>query len=541
MHLSDIELDVMERSRYISTGGIDLFWMYWSAPEGATADMARMDLVGKPADEYEPPLEFGQFVPIKPLDWASSIANGPESDFIIIGGVGCGKTLNMVLIAAYYCCMLPNFRYLGTAPLSWQADLSYREFLSFALDYENKTSFRRRITRWIKDVRKRPYPTIEFINGSTMEFKSLAVDASGILTWGGDMIVVDQAEDESIDFKSVISNLGTRLRGQVGGRARLGKLGLMANSAYNPMLWETYDRYEKSNEALALLLTSYDNPYLTKKQLRDIERRFMDKDEARRMMKSERPLPKGKEFTETRVTNTQSPGLDKLMEDAIALNKKGFVLEESENIGPVKWLIPPQPGHTYVMAGDPGQGNPPYRNSGVVMVFDVTDFPTKPASLAAFDWIYGFGSYHPFISSLEYHYSLYHPYIGAFDSTGIQKAFDDLGILDQEKLWMPLNMTGNKMHYVLCLKVLMDRSLIKMPNSIYSIWNQLLMWCMPDKNLDQDIASTLFMIGYILNQLLPEPMRKPEEEDDDNVYQTTESRWARTRYVNNRIPMRNAR
>ena len=46
-----------------------------------------------------------------------------------------------------------------------------------------------------------------------------------------------EAEDATVNLDSVTGNLGTRLRGQVGGRARLGKLIFMANSAYNPALW----------------------------------------------------------------------------------------------------------------------------------------------------------------------------------------------------------------------------------------------------------------------------------------------------------------
>lgn len=536
IYLSDLELDIMQKSKYLETGGIDLFWMYWSAPIDATQEQARQDLIGRAMLPGDRPLAPGEFIPLLPIYWAKDIAHGFESDFMIIGGVGCGKTLNMVLIAGYLCCMMPDFRYLGTAPIAWQADLSYKEFLTFALDHNNNMGRPRRISKWIQNVRLRPHPMIEFVNGSSMEFKSLDKDATSIMTWSGDMAVVDQAEDETVDLEQVMGNLGSRLRGQVRGRSRLGKMGLMANSAYNPTLWETYDEYESSPDKLAMLLTSYDNPYLTAQQLVNIERRFRDKDEAKRLMYSERPLPKGKEFTQELIVMSQSEALDRIMDDAIAQNMPGYILEDSRTAGIVKWAIPPKRDNLYIMVGDPGQANPPSRNSPVVMVFNVTNFPQQPATLAAFEWVYGYGSYWPFINTMERLHYTYNPYYAAFDSTGTQKAFDDLAILSQDKAWVPISNVGLKMHMVLCLKVLMGRGFIQIPKGIYSVWNQLLMWHMPDKQLRQDIASALFMVGYALNQILPMVEGETGEEAIDPKQEF--DRWSKTRIINVRRNVR---
>jgi len=535
MYLSEIELKVMENSRRQSTGGISLFWQFWSAPTDGTQEQARVDLIEKAPDIYDPPLEPGQFIPLKPMDFINDIIYGHEMQYIYISGVGSGKTLNVTLAAGYYCCMLPNFRYLGTAPLSWQAEQAYRDFLMFALDEGNDEIRPRRISKWIKNIRSRPYPMIEFVNGSSMEFKSLDRDASGIMTWSGDMAVVDQAEDSSIDLKKILMNLGTRLRGQVDGRPRLGKLILLANSAYNPELWEIYDDWDADPDQLAATMTSYDNPYLTAQQLKSFEKMFRDKDEADRLLRSKRPLPKGKEFTQNLIVRCQSEALDALMAEGLEAGIAGFVHEDSSNAGIVRWMIPYQKEHMYIMAGDPGQGNPPYRNSPPIMVFDITEFPIKAASLAAFTWVYGYGSYWPFINMMDFLYDIYHPIEAAFDATGIQKAFDDLGILDSSKLWMPLDLHGLKMHMVLCLKVLMGKGLVKIPKSLYSVWNQLLLWHMPDKSLRQDIASTMFMIGYLLNQFLPRSVI-PDTDFEQRLEET--DRWGRVRAVRGRVSMR---
>lgn len=531
MNLTKIDQEIMELSRYMSTGGIDLFWNYWSAPIGATADQAREDLILKSVDQYDPPLQPGQFVPMQPLPWASEIAHGDDDDIIIVGGIGSGKTLNMVMVAGYFSCMLPNFRYLGTAPIAYQSDLSYKEFLQYVIGDGD-----RRISRWIERTVMRPYPTIYFVNGSTMEFRSLDRDATSILTWSGDMITVDQAESDRLDLEEIIGNLGTRLRGQVGGRARLGKLVLMANSAYNPLLWETFDRYEANEGQKAIHLTSHDNPTLTEKSLKAIERRFADKSEARRMMLAERPLPKGKEFTAKMIQGAQSESLDNIMSKALDQGLSGFDVEVHRNVGTVVWHRPPEEGRLYIMAGDPGQANPPYRNSPPIMVFDVTNLPRGPAELVAFDWVYGNGSYIPFVNRLNELYEIYMPYLASFDATGTQKSFDDLEVLDQEKNWWPLNFSNLKPHMVLCAKVLLDRGYIKMPKSIHAIWNQLLMWHEPDKNLQQDIASVIFMIAYMVNQILPKK-KVSEEEDQPDYHEKSTDRFSRNR-IHGRTTMR---
>lgn len=529
MYLSQIELEVMRKSQALSTGGINLFWQYWSAPEGAAAEQAREDLIHVPPEQLNPPIQPGQFIPLKPFKWAAEIAHGSELDVIIIGGVGCGKTLNMVMIAGYYCCMMPNFRFLGTAPIAYQSDLSYKEFLQQVLDYSNNSA-PRRILRWIESVKLRPYPTITFVNGSTMEFKSADRDANGILTWSGDMISVDQAESPELDLETVVGVLGSRTRGIVNGRPRLGKLILMANSAYNPQLWEIYDRYEHNDGQKALLLTSYDNPTLGVRQLETMARRFTNADEARRLMMSERPLPKGKEFTEKMIEMSQCSELTEIMNKAIEDKLPDYVVERVRNIGITRWTMPPNRERLYIMAADPGSGNPPYRNSPVVMVFDVTGLPERPATLAAFDWIYGNGTYVPFITRMQMLYEMYNPIVAAFDATGTQKAFDDLGVLDQGKSWMPISMGGLKAHMVLCAKVLMGRGMLKMPKDIYSIWSQLLMWCEPDKQLQQDIASAVFIASYAINQLLPRKIAGDNETDfDPNIMSRVERRGGRIR------------
>jgi len=80
---------------------------------------------------------------------------------------------------------------------------------------------------------EKPYPKILFYNGSTIEFMSADEQGQKILSWSGDMAVIDEAgklSELGVDLDELLVNLGSRLRGQVGGRKRLGKLIVMGTA-----------------------------------------------------------------------------------------------------------------------------------------------------------------------------------------------------------------------------------------------------------------------------------------------------------------------
>ena len=115
------------------------------------------------------------------------------------------------------------------------------------------------------------------------------------------------------------------------------------------------------------------------------------------------------------------------MEEALrperGVPKKGYVVEEHPRYGITRFQLPANPKHAYIMAGDPGTGSPPHRNAGVVGVFDVT---TRPYELVYFHWTDGKGSYNPFLYSYKAAMEMYRPVLKGMDTTGPQKAIDEL-------------------------------------------------------------------------------------------------------------------
>jgi len=504
MLFTEEETIIMQAAADPQRGGMGAFTSYWFSPEKG---IARDDLAGKPPDEYDPPLQPGEYVPWIPLPWQMLLAHDTRREITVIGAFGSSKTVGLAAISCYYALMMPDFRFMDVAPRAWQAkqmfDAVRRDLIHWKEDPDNP----RRIERLVKRITRAPWPAIEFKNGSTLEFMSADRNAEGIRSWSGDMAVIDEAglmnEDDTEDL---MVNLGSRLRGFSGTRERLGKLVVMGNADESAYLWDRFDlgidESPLKDKYLSILLTIDDNPYVTKQQKQDIERRIVDPGKRDQYLYSKRPLPHGKEFTPALIEGASSPDLDDAMKNGLDNKLNGYVKITSGKGLTLTWKLPYVEGHTYILVGDPGQGTPPKRNSGVLTVFDATGFPDTPATLAAFDWVDGKGSYWPWVYSLEVLQGQYKPLFTGFDSTGPQKGFDELVFVQRGISAEGINFAGNKMQMVAALKLLMGNGKILMPErDIPHIWTQLSRWRMPDKRINQDIASALFMAAHIIHRL----------------------------------------
>ena len=322
------------------------------------------------------------------------------------------------------------------------------------------------------------------------------------------------AEITGGSLDALLVNLGSRMRGQIGGCKRMGKMIVMSTAEYDPELWERFDMAESLPQyCMSILATTYDNPYLTADQLGAIERRIKDPEKRKQLMKSERPLPRGNEFTPELLEPCQSREMDDVMRHARENNLRGYYVEEAQRAGTVLWVIPPNEFDRYVLIGDPGQNTPPDRNSGVVTVLKVTGFPQVPAEVAAFHWVDGQGSYWPFINQMEEWYRAYRPIYTAFDASGTQKGFDELVFAQKGMLVEGVQVNTNKMRVVVALKLILGKQKLLMPKEIQGIWMQLAGWRMPDTKLRQDIASCLFIAADVLNRLFIIDEEHEAEED----------------------------
>jgi len=520
--LTETDFKIMDAASKVETGGMATFTAHYFSPING---VPRWDLVWRdkraarnegflsdawdnrvPPDEWDFEPEKREYVPWIPLSWQMQLAHDERSEATVIAGFGAGKTVGAGGVLVYLACMLPQFRAMDVAPVGWQSKQMYDAIRQELIDYDNHDVRPTFGSQLVHKMIERPYPKITFYNGSTIEFMSADENGRKILSWNGDLAVIDEAGKLSItagtDLDELIMNLGSRLRGISGTRERMGRLIVLSNADYDPALWQRFDYAETlPDDYLSLIVKTSDNPYVTRKQLADFERRIPDEDKRRQFMDAERPLPKGNEFTPQLIERCQSDGLDEMMKSMRDSEVPGYEVVDVPRAGVVRWVIPPSNFERYILVGDPGQANPPDRNSPVIMVIKVTGFPQVPAELAAFSWTFGNGSYWPFINQFKEWFKMYRPIHASYDSTGTQKAFDELAFTQAGVLAEGLNMQTQKMQMVMALKLIMGKGMLLMPSRVQGIWMQLAGWQHPDKKLRQDIASTLFMAGHVLNRL----------------------------------------
>jgi len=510
------DLDVLVKAQSTKTGGVVSFTRYMYSPEGWKP---RLDLVHTAPDKWK--LKEHEYVPFTPILWQYALAHDPRNEVTIIGGFGSSKTLGMANAAIYWCCSMVDFAFLNVAPVAWQSHQMFKAAVKELIDWDRRHEIVRPIHRFIDRIVSRPYPVIYFKNGSRMEFMSADENGEKVLSWSGDCCCVDEADKLGtlgLELGKLIINVGSRTRGQVHGRPRMGRMIVMANAGADPELWERFDQAVAApNEYLSITLKTSDNPYITADQYRAYERRIPDPQMRKQYMDAERPLPIGQEFSPALLARVMDTGLDEMMQAGLDRNDPFYRIDTLRKAGVVSWVIPPQENRTYVMVGDPGQEMPPNRNSACILVIDVTNFPKAPAELAAFWWgpqLYEqAGIYWPFIYKMEEFKRTYLPIYAGFDATGVQKGFDHLVFAQRGYVFEGINMANTKQAMVVALKLVMGKSLLKLPKNIQSIWLQLANWRMPDKKLRQDIASALFMVGYALTRLFEIDPREATPED----------------------------
>lgn len=465
------------------------------------------------------------FAGFKFQDWQLLLHHANQANINIIGGVGSGKTTGAAISAATWAAMTEGFQFMDVAPTSWQATLMYDAVLRFA---EAGRYYEKFITR----VARKPYPVIELYNKSELRFMTAQDDISRLRGWEGDWMHGDEFGFLKT-LRRTLAIMRTRLRGKTPlGRARLGRLSVTTTATDNPELWERFDRGldDDSGNYLSFTVRTQDNPHLT---ARDIELMTEDIPEEIRVveMDGQRPVGRGLYFPLHVIMSCEDWDLNNLAYEAAEAKVPGAVYEESSRVGVMRFALPYLHGHEYMIVGDPGTGNLPRRNAGVIMVFDITGFPLEPASKAnmvAFAWVNGNGRYENF----EVQYKTWWEYYrcglnAAIESTGPQKSFAEyaftLGLHGQQMLVEEADMSGNKKMVALQAAIqLMQRGLVVIP-FIRGLRSQFTAYELPDTKLAQDIVSAFMVAADWLRRwriwdLFGGPDETSDETEDDADY-----------------------
>jgi len=449
--------------------------------------------------------------------WQLFLHHAAQPNMSVIGGVGSGKTLGVGISAATWCAMVEHFSFMNVAPTSWQSTLMYDAILSWADAGLYADKF---ITR----VARKPYPVIELYNGSTMRFMTAQDDISRLRGWEGDWMNGD--EFGFIDtLTTTCAIMRTRLRGKTPfGRARLGRLSVATTATDNPDLWDRFDRaIDNPDRYLSFTVRTDQNPHLT---LRDIELMMEDIPEELRTIEMDgaRPMGRGQFFPLHVVRNCESRDLNELAYQAQEAKVPGALYEENSRLGVLRYALPAIPGHEYLIVGDPGTGNFPRRNAGVVLVFDITGFPLQEGSVAelvAFAWVNGNGKYHNFEVQFKTWWEYYRCGMNAsLETTGPQKSLAEyaftLGLGGQQMLIEPMDMSGNKKNEALQAAIqIYQRGLLRTP-FIRGMRNQLVGYVLPDTKIAQDIVSAMMVAAAWLRKWRIWNLFDAQGVEDDN-------------------------
>ena len=476
--------------------------------------------------------------------WQKAVHLAYQNDIFVVGGFGSGKTIGIGISAVVHCISTPDFKFLNAGPQSKHA---YQMYYKLLQEWIPGTVLEKMLFKY----RESPTPQIVWkfkignvILQSQMDFMSVAENAKGILSYEGDWANLEEAGLESdTKLEEIYTNLGTRVRGHVRGRPRLGRISMITNSWYNNTFWYYFDMAEGDPQNyLSLTVSMEANHNLTSRQIADMKRR-VPKDEWEQKIHGLRPEGKGAYFSRASIDQCQSLALAELAEDKVKKEIRGWRVNTVKGVGVYEYVSETGGRAVNLLLADPGTGRAPYRNAPCIGVWNSYEFPHVPATLVGFWWGNGNGSIKPFINKLHEFQTIFKPHFVGLDSTGPQSQLAQTLNLDVFKTpGLPVPLLGGRIQgvdfsggkkssYLLALMVFLDNGFMVWPKNIVGIRAQLANYDpLEDRlrsGLAQDIVSMMAMTAGVLRRLYYadlEPKDKMARLEDDGSRVTRETR-----------------
>jgi hypothetical protein len=423
----------------------------------------------------------------------------PYFNTTAVWGIGSGKTSIVTASNVLDCLVYPGFKALNASVTAKQAELAFEMLDAWK---EGNT----RLERLITDVTLRPWPEVTFFNGSTYSFRTAGLGAKFIRGHEYDRINYDEA---GLDMDGeAVKVLRGRLRGRrPDGSARMARLDCTGTPS--PSVWfkKRFDQgmrgdpiatEETLKDYFSMRVSTYENTKLTSDQIR-----MMEKEYPPEMI----DIELGGYFPDWGMGFFPADHINACVNQALldtmyentrpengAVPKAGYTISEWPRIGIVNYETPAKVDGLYIMAGDPGTGNPPNRNAPCIMVCDVS---SKPKRIVAFWWGNAHGSYQPFLDKYSYFMGKYMPVLKGVDTTGTQTAIDELGFEKMGLAIDPISFSHLKDAMLNALSLDITGHAIQYP-PIQGIINQLSVYRKElDKKLDQDIVMTMAQISHL--------------------------------------------
>lgn len=441
------------------------------------------------------------------MDHQLAAIHASQNSVLTLGGRGSGKTFGYAVGYLYLCAVIPDFRVLWVSNTSDQAAIGFFDIIRPLI--MSSPRFHRFLPEGLKSLKKRPYPQVNIrIPGMDVPESYIVFKTAGD---GGDSnrgLTVDAIHiDEGglIYDDRVITTLRPAMRGgRYDGTPRLGRMTVSTTPTAAEWLrhwWESarnpdYTDYNPE-DYFAVKVRSDKNIFLTPEQLKAF-RQDMTPEEMQVEIEADFPEYYGNEFSPKLINGCQNEDLNSELMEMIQDGVLDADILKVGRIGTIVYQKPVIEGHSYILSGDPGTGNPPYRNSGVIVVIDVTQ---QPYELVYFNWVGGDGDYKPFFRHYTWAYKYYTPSFSVFDATGTQKAMDQLYFENNDIYVEGLSVTHEKPAMINNMKIMMQKGMFTMP-LIEGMRLQLLNYRQDkDKKLAQDIVMCLMMAFWKMRAL----------------------------------------
>lgn len=469
--------------------------------------------------------------------WQKSMCMASQSFIVAICGIATGKSLGVVMSAAYHGITTPEFKFLNVAKEGWQSKLMHKALLEQAKD----TPFENLIISYPT----RPYPMIIFgykigdmSFTSTMEFMSLGEggDATNIFSWRGDWINVEEA-GRIENLSEIVGNLATRLTGvTASGREFLARMSIISNPWDNIELYNLYDMARLDKEdGLVFNIDTEANKNVSEKQVKLALKRIPE-DQHERFLTGKRPEGRGGWFLGANVEACESEEMALQIQTAFNNGEKGYIVERNPVLGVWHFRVPRRDGHIYLMYGDPGTGAAPARNAPSILVFDVTKAHEKFVPIVGMWWGNGAGSIMPYTHMFLEFMRHYQPLEAGSDSTGTQKNTAELmnydHVFDQGysvDYILPMTFaSGARYTYLAAARLTLDQGIFSYPRFLYrSLSSQLKNYDdqkdrNPNSKLAQDLVACFSMGAYRVRTKLR--LAQQEEDSKTNNKKTNQVR-----------------
>lgn len=463
------------------------------------------------------------------------MAHMQQPSLLLLGGRGSGKTYGFIWKYVWLATVMPDLRVLWGSYSADQAAIPFYDVAYPSLLASER--FMKFLPEGEKSLKRKPHPQIQIkvpgtkLPMSTITFKTIGMGANTKRGFTLDIIHYDEAGLENNE--KVITTLRPAMRGRRwNGDPRLAQLAVSTTPTSAEWLREWWNRATNQDHPdydpkkyFALKVSSSANTALTPEQLEAFAM-DMTPEEQQVELQADFPEYTGTDFSPAVVNLCQDRTLNQEVVDAIEEKRTGYDILTIARTGIVKYVKPAVPGRKYILAGDPGMGNPPYRNAPCVMVWDVTE---RPYELVCFYWVFGNGSYKPFFNRYEWALDYYQPLFAVFDSTGTQRAMDELYFEDRNRIVEGLNLQSEKSAMLNAAKILMQRGDLRFPY-IQGLRLQLLNYKQEeDKKIAQDLVVTLAMAAWKMRVFSYQP---PDDIGEDELVDD--------RFLNGRSDLRDA-